>query len=178
MSKMILLNTVRVQDSMVMYALSGGTLTVMLQYLNSFAANNVLLTVVGKTYAELLAETGFIEVARTGGTYIVNPYRVMTIESNIITFDNGMQITTTDSDSDVANRINAIPVPINHADEDIVSDGSGVITLSNNYISGSWKVFLRGALVQKASVSETGVDELTISVFTRSGDFINVQYDY
>ena len=94
MSKMILLNTVRVQDSMVMYALSGGTLTVMLQYLNGFAANNVLLTVVGKTYAELLAETGFIEVARTGGTYIVNPYRVMTINNNIITFDNGMQIAT------------------------------------------------------------------------------------
>lgn len=178
MSKMILLNTVRVQDSMVMYALSGGTLTVMLQYLNGFAANNVLLTVVGKTYAELLAETGFIEVARSGGTYIVNPYRVMTIESNIITFDNGMQITTTDSDSDVANRINAIPVPLNHADEDIVSDGTGVITLAHNYTSGTCKVYLRGALVRKADVSETGPDELTISVSTRAGDFINVTYDY
>jgi len=178
MSKMILLNTVRVQDSMVMYALSGGTLTVMLQYLNSFAANNVLLTVVGKTYAELLAETGFIEVARTGGTYIVNPYRVMTINNNVITFDNGMQITTTDSDSAVANLINAIPVPIRQANEDIVSDGTGVITLAHNYTSGSCKVYLRGALVRKADVSETGPDELTLSVSTRSGDFINVQYDY
>lgn len=178
MSKMILLNSVRVRDSMVMYALSGGTLTVMLQYLNSFAANNVLLTVVGKTYAELLAETGFIEVARTGGTYIVNPYRVMTIESNIITFDNGMQITTTDSDSTVANLINAIPVPIRQANEDIVSDGTGVITLAHNYTSGSCKVYLRGVLVRKSDVSETGPNELTLSVSTRSGDFINVQYDY
>jgi len=78
----------------------------------------------------------------------------------------------------VANLINAIPVPIRQANEDIVSDGTGVITLAHNYTSGSCKVYLRGVLVRKLDVSETGPNELTLSVSTRSGDFINVQYDY
>lgn len=63
-------------------------------------------------------------------------------------------------------------------DEDIVSDGTGVITLANNYVSMKWRVFLRGVLVRKTDVSETGASELTLSVSTRVGDIINVQYYY
>ena len=50
-------------------------------------------------------------------------------------------------------------------DEDIVSDGSGVVTLANNYISGTWSFYLKGTLVRKSDVSETGANELTTSLF-------------
>lgn len=78
----------------------------------------------------------------------------------------------------IQTAINTALTPPRYADEDIVSDGSGVVTLANNYISGTWSFYLRGTLVRKSDVSETGANELTTSLFTRSGDFINVKYQY
>lgn len=106
MSKVLTLNGVKVTDTMIMYAISGSTLYVMLEYLNPLGTSGVLLEVTDYTYANLLTDTEFAQVNRTGGTYLVNPYRVKKIASNVITFDNGMTITTTSTDSDALNAVN------------------------------------------------------------------------
>jgi len=149
--------------------------------------SNTVQAVTLPTYANFVTETAgygfFIATHATLTAVCVNAKRIQRLEvidssNTTIYFELGVTLDVNESMANMITFINRAVSPPRYADEDIVSDGSGVITLSNNYISGSWKVFLRGALVQKASVSETGVDELTISVFTRAGDFINVQYDY
>ena len=62
--------------------------------------------------------------------------------------------------------------------EDFVSDGSGTITLPNNYISGKCEVFLRGVLLRKSDFSESSTNELTLIPPTEVGDFIHVNYKY
>lgn len=149
--------------------------------------SNTVQAVTLPTYANFVTETAgygfFVATHATLTAVCVNAKRIQRLEvidssNTTIYFELGVTLDVNESMANMITFINRAVSPPRYADEDIVSDGSGVITLSNNYISGSWKVFLRGALVQKASVSETGVDELTISVFTRAGDFINVQYDY
>jgi len=147
--------------------------------------NNNVTDVTLPTYADFVIATSnyFLELASTAWTVInVNLskiQRLVAIDSSNTTIYFS-KYSAVDVNVGMAAIITAIngALNINHADEDIVSDGSGVIPLAHNYISGSWKVYLRGALVRKADVTETGADELTISVFTRSGDFINVTYNY
>jgi len=54
MNKIITLNTVKVTDSMLLYALDGSTLYVMLEYLNPLGPSGQLLAVTDTNYADLL----------------------------------------------------------------------------------------------------------------------------
>lgn len=111
MNKIITLNTVKVTDSMLLYALDGSTLYVMLEYLNPLGTSGQLLAVTDTNYADLLATTDYAEVNRSGGKYIINPYRVKKILSGVITFDNDMTVTSTDTDSTILSAINDALVP-------------------------------------------------------------------
>jgi len=149
--------------------------------------SNTVQAVSVPTYANFVSGTAgygfFVATHATLSAVCVNAKRVQRLEvidssNTTIYFELGITLDVNESMSDMINFINRAVAPTLHADEDIVSDGSGVITVAHPYISGSWRVFLRGALVQKASVTETGPDELSISVLTKIGDFINVTYDY
>lgn len=149
--------------------------------------SNTVQAVTLPTYANFVTETAgygfFVATHATLTAVCVNAKRIQRLEvidssNTTIYFELGVTLDVNESMANMITFINRAVSPPRYADEDIVSDGSGVVTLSHNYISGTWSFFLRGALVRKVDVSETGPDELTTSLFTRSGDFINVKYQY
>jgi len=139
------------------------------------------------TYANFVTETSayyFLEMVHTIWGYVnVNLLSIERLElidsSNTKVYFNATDYVEVNVGiATIQTAINTALTPPRYADEDIVSDGSGVVTLAHNYISGTWSFFLRGTLVRKVDVTETGANELTTSLFTRSGDFINVKYQY
>ncbi len=139
-------------------------------------------------YIDFVTDTAmakFVEITHaTHGNICINTTKIQKLEeidanNTTIWFD---QFTSVDTDTALADLKAIINSALNgtqDADEDIVSDGSGIITLSNNYISGSWTVKLRGVEVRRTDVSETGANELTLTgVTTEVGDIINVKYKY
>lgn len=149
--------------------------------------SNTVQAVTLPTYANFVTETAgygfFVATHATLTAVCVNAKRIQRLEvidssNTTIYFELGVTLDVNESMANMITFINRAVSPPRYADEDIVSDGSGVVTLANNYISGTWSFFLRGALVRKVDVTETGANELTTSLFTRSGDFINVKYQY
>lgn len=139
------------------------------------------------TYATFVTDTAdfyFLEMVHTVWGFVnVNLLSIERLElidsSNTKVFFNATDYVEVNVGiATIQTAINTALSPPRYADEDIVSDGSGVVTLAHNYISGTWSFYLRGTLVRKSDVSETGANELTTSLFTRSGDFINVKYQY
>jgi hypothetical protein len=140
------------------------------------------------TYADFVTATAgakFIEISHaTFGNICINLNRILRLEeidsthTNLL-FDKYNNVQSDTFLGTLLSAINAVVSPsTRYASEDIVSDGTGVVTLSNNYASGTWNVFLRGGLLRKADVTETGPNELTLGVQTENGDFINVNYLY
>ena len=149
--------------------------------------SNTVQAVTLPTYANFVTETAgygfFVATHATLTAVCVNAKRIQRLEvidssNTTIYFEFGVTLDVNESMANMIDFINRAVSPPRYADEDIVSDGSGVVTLTHNYISGTWSFFLRGTLVRKVDVTETGPDELTTSLFTRSGDFINVKYQY
>ena len=149
--------------------------------------SNTVQAVTLPTYANFVTETAgygfFVATHATLTAVCVNAKRIQRLEvidssNTTIYFELGVTLDVNESMANMITFINRAVSPPRYADEDIVSDGSGVVTLAHNYISGTWSFFLRGALVRKVDVSETGPDELTTSLFSSSGDFINVKYQY
>jgi len=139
------------------------------------------------SYADFVTATAnhrFIEVSHATLTNVcVNLNRIARLaaidsSNTTILFDKYNVVKSDTALSSLRANINSEIAIYRDADVDIVSDGTGVVTLPNDYISGSWKVFLRGTLVQRSSVSETAANKLTIAGSTRVGDFINVTYKY
>lgn len=142
------------------------------------------------TYADFVLSTAnskFIEVSNVLlGTICINLNRIQKLEdiggtdTNLI-FNKQQSVETDTAIGTLLPIINStVMTPLRYADVDLVSDGSGVVTLPTNYITGTWRVTLRGALVRKTDISETGANELTFAgtITTRAGDFINVTYNY
>ena len=149
--------------------------------------SNTVQAVTLPTYANFVTETAgygfFVATHATLTAVCVNAKRIQRLEvidssNTTIYFELGVTLDVNESMANMIDFINRAVSPPRYADEDIVSDGSGVVTLAHNYISGTWSFFLRGALVRKVDVTETGANELTTSLSTKIGDFINVKYQY
>jgi len=153
--------------------------------------NNAPNAVSYPTYADFVTAnvTDFIELPHATLTNVcLNLKRVLRLEAidssnTLVLFDNNASVPVSMSLATLQAALNAALAPSSSSStfvsEDIVSDGSGVLTLSNRYISGTCNVFVRGVLVKKSKVSETGLMELTLTAgVTSSGDFINVNYLY
>lgn len=149
--------------------------------------SNTVQAVTLPTYANFVTETAgygfFIATHATLTAVCVNAKRIQRLEvidssNTTIYFELGVTLDVNESMANMITFINRAVSPPRYADEDIISDGSGVVTLAHNYISGTWSFFLRGTLVRKTAVTETGANELTTSLSTKIGDFINVKYQY
>lgn len=104
--KIIVLNSKNINTQMIMYIIDSSNAQFMLEYNNGITANGVLGTAVGTTYATLKTETEFVEVNIGAVLYCINPFRVLKVTSGVILFDNGMTVTSTDSDSTINGLIN------------------------------------------------------------------------
>jgi len=153
--------------------------------------NNAPTIVSYPTYSNFVTDNAanFLEVTHATLTNIcLNIHRVLRLEeidasNTTVKFDNGASVPVSMSLATLQAALNAALAPSSSSStfvsEDIASDGSGVLTLAHGYISGTWNVAVRGVLVKRTKVSETGANELTLTAGTTvAGDFINVTYYY